>query len=32
MIEDGQAPAHSSLILAGFVPVVPPQILRKRSA
>lgn len=27
MIEDGQDPAHS---LAGFVPVVPPQILRKR--
>jgi putative transcriptional regulator len=27
MIEDGQDPADS---LAGFVPVVPPQILRKR--
>ena len=27
MIEDGQDPAG---LLAGFVPVVPPQILRKR--
>ena len=28
MIEDGQDPA--AVLLAGFVPVVPPQILRKR--
>jgi putative transcriptional regulator len=27
MIEDGQDPGHS---LAGFVPVLPPQVLRKR--
>jgi putative transcriptional regulator len=27
MIEDGQDPAHS---LVGFVPVIPPQILRKK--